>query len=174
MRVGNRIHRGALLTALLLAGCEARDEAPAAESPAPSRAEETTASTPAPGAAPAPETLVDSLAGEWRVAGIDGVALDEPVGIALSGDGDELWWEPRCAGLVRSYRISGPSIAFGPAGDAAALPRGAPPPPVCAIAVPPRITDLTRAIDSAETVGRTPANGIMIEGGGHSVLLFSQ
>jgi len=119
-------------------------------------------------------TSVTTLAGEWCVAGIDGQPLDEPVGIALSGDAGQLWWEPRCAGLVRRYRISGQGIAFGPAGDAVKVAPGGSPPPVCAIALPPRLSDVARALDRARTVGRTAANGILIEGAGHSVLLFSQ
>jgi hypothetical protein len=31
-----------------------------------------------------------------------------------------------------------------------------------------------RALDAAQTVERTPQNGILIAGGGHSLLLFSQ
>lgn len=33
--------------------------------------------------------------------------LDEPVGIAISGDDASVWWEPACAGVARRYRIEG-------------------------------------------------------------------
>ena len=115
---------------------------------------------------------VTSLAGEWRVAGVDGADFNEPYGLALRGSAQELWWEPRCAWIVRSYRIDGGNIAFGP-------PQGAPKPgevtpAVCTIAPPLRIAEVTRALDAATSVARTEANGILISGGGHSVLLFSQ
>ncbi len=115
---------------------------------------------------------VASLAGEWRVAGIDGAEFNEPYGLALSGDAQELWWAPRCARFVRSYRIEGTSVSFHQVLDEPKP--GAVPPPVCTIAPPPRIADVTRALDAATTIGRTPGNGIEISGGGHSVTLFSQ
>jgi hypothetical protein len=150
-----------LFAGLGLAGCQQTATAPAPETAA--------SSVPVPALA-----SVESLAGEWRVAGIDGQSLDERYGIALSGDADELWWEPRCAGMLRRYRITGTAVSFGPAGEAAKLAPGSPPPPVCTIAIPSRLPDVARALDSATSVGRTPANGVQIAGGGHSVLLFSQ
>lgn len=118
------------------------------------------------------------LAGEWRVAGIDGEPLDESYGIALSGDEDELWWEPRCANQQRTYELQGSAISFGPA-PSDDLPRTvngvpAPPPLACTIGLPPRLSDIFRALDAATTAERTPSNGILISGGGHSVTLFSQ
>ena len=115
-----------------------------------------------------------SLKGEWRVAGIDGKPFDEPYGLALSADSEEIWWAPRCAGLIRSYEISGTAVRFGPARALRAAPPGTLAPPVCAIGLPPRIDKVTRAIDSATTIGRTANNGVEISGGGHSLLLFSQ
>lgn len=106
------------------------------------------------------------------MAGIDGAEFNEPYGLALSGSAQELWWEPRCAWIVRSYRIAGAAIDFGPPLNAP--PPGAPTPPVCTIAPPPRIADVMRALDAATSIGRTPQNGVEISGGGHSLLLFSQ
>jgi hypothetical protein len=40
--------------------------------------------------------------------------------------------------------------------------------------LPTGLTEAFRAIDSATEVGRTPENGVLISGGGHSLLLFSQ
>ena len=113
-----------------------------------------------------------TLKGEWRVAGIDGADFNEPYGLALSGSDRELWWEPRCAAIARSYRIDGAGIAFGPA--LGAPPPGGPTQAVCTIAPPPRIAEVLRAIDAATSVTRTANNGIEISGGGHSLLLFSQ
>lgn len=124
--------------------------------------------------APAIEA-VDSLAGEWRVAGIDGIPLDEPYGIALSASGHEIWWRPRCAGVVRGYAIDGLRFAAGPARSAASPPvQGVPAPVVCAIGPPPRLTDVSRALDAATRIERTPQNGVLLSGGEHSLLLFSQ
>ena len=115
---------------------------------------------------------VSSLAGAWRVAGIDGAPLDEPVGLALTGDAQQLWWEPRCAGAARAYRIDGSRISFtSPLGP---RPAGAPTPPVCAIGLPPRLGDVLRALDDARSIARTPSNGILIAGPRHSVTLYSQ
>lgn len=123
---------------------------------------------------PAGLAAVTTLAGEWKVAAIDGEDFNEPHGIALSADDREIWWAPRCAGLVRSYAIRGAQLRIGPALGAHRPRPGEPPPPVCAIGLPPRINEVSRAIDSATTVRRTPANGIELSGGGHSLLLFSQ
>ena len=116
------------------------------------------------------------LAGEWRVAGIDGQDFNEPYGLALSADGKEIWWEPRCAGVGRGYTMDGNAIRFGWAASRGAEPKPGPEhaPPVCAIGLPERLADVVRALDSAERIARTPSNGIAISGGGHSLLLFSQ
>jgi hypothetical protein len=162
------------LPCILLAACAPQDSgsAPAGVNPTETvPAAPTLASSPAPASTLAP---VESLAGEWRVAGIDGAELNEPSGLALSGSVDELWWRPRCAGMARSYRIDGLAIRFGPPAGTPPPSSDTPPPPVCAIGLPPRLADVMRALDAANTVGRTPGNGIEISGGGHSVLLFSQ
>lgn len=116
--------------------------------------------------APEPSAQVGSLAGAWRVAGIDGRSFDEPVGLSLTGDNAQLWWEPRCAGMARAYRIEGQRITF-----ASTQPPGT---PVCDIGLPPRLEEVIRALDTAVSVSRTPNNGVLISGPAHSVLLFSQ
>ncbi len=125
-------------------------------------------------ASPAPLAAVVTLEGEWRVAGIDGEALDEPYGIALSANEREIWWEPRCAHQVRAYRIDGQRFASEPAPGYGPLAPGEPPRPVCAIGLPPRLDDVMRALSQADTIGRTEENGVMISGPEHGVLLFSQ
>jgi hypothetical protein len=129
---------------------------------------------PAQPAAPSPgdPTRVASLAGDWRVAGIDGESFDEPVGLAMTGDDQQLWWEPRCAGVARTYRIDGDRIRFG--STEPPRPAGAPTPPVCAIGLPPRLDDVARALDNAVSVSRTSNNGVLISGPDHSLVLFSQ
>lgn len=137
-------------------------------------ANETIAPPPTETAAVVEPAPVQTLEGEWRVAGIDGQALDQPVGLALSGSAEEIWWDPRCAGYVRSYRIEGGKFTTGP--HLGFVPRkpGEPTPPVCTIAPAPRIHEVFQALTSATTIARTPQNGIEISGGGHSLLLFSQ
>jgi hypothetical protein len=163
-----------------LAGCGEPADPPAerSTSPAESRAAEPARADPAD-ASPSSDPLtaqtpapVSSLAGAWRVAGIDGVGLDEPVGLALTADEQQLWWEPRCAGAARAYRIDGSRISF--TSTQGPRPAGAPTPPVCAIGLPPRLGDIMRALDDATSVTRTESNGVLIAGPRHSVTLYSQ
>ncbi len=148
-----------ILTALLLLTACSADLAP----PQPSRPSQPVDAAPAV-----------TLAGEWRIAGIDGKPFDEPHGLTLSADAEEVWWAPRCAGLIRTYRINGIRIRIGlPQGLRPGAP-GEPATAVCAIGLPPRLDEVTRALDSATTIRRTPNNGIEISGGGRSLLLFSQ
>ena len=150
-----------IAAAALLAAC---DRAPAPDAPS---------SRPLPPVATA--TLAPlSLAGEWRVAGIDGQPFDEAYGLALSANARKIWWEPVCARFVRGYRIEGSRIVLGPDPDVAPRKPGAPTLPVCAIGPPERLAEVMRALDSAATIRRTPSNGIELAGGGHSLLLFSQ
>lgn len=126
---------------------------------------------PPPPLAPAPATL----AGHWRVAGIDGELFDEPYGLALVASEDRIWWEPTCAGGNFSYTIVGNSFAANAYSDPAMRPApGDPSPPVCAIAIPPRLSEVFRAIQSADRIEITPENGVLISGGGHSLVMFSQ
>jgi hypothetical protein len=117
---------------------------------------------------------VTTLAGEWRVAGIDGKEIDGSVGIALRADEREIWWEPRCAGYVRSYRIEGSNFTTGPYIGFKPHRPGDPPPIVCLIAPPPQMSAIFDVLTSATSISRTPNNGIEISGVGHSLLLFSQ
>jgi hypothetical protein len=117
---------------------------------------------------------VATLAGEWRVAGIDGKAVDQPVALALRGSEEELWWEPRCAGMVRSNRKTGTRFSAGPRLGMPPRKPGDPTPPVCAIGLPRSLDKAMAAIDAADTIRRTPSNGIELSGGGHSLVLFSQ
>lgn len=117
------------------------------------------------------QASIESLAGE-RVAGIDGQSFDEPVGLSLTGDTQQLWWEPRCAGMARSYRIEGQRIRFEPNGPP--RPVGSPTAPVCSIGLPSRLDEVFRALDDATSISRSASNGVLISGPKHGVLLFSQ
>ena len=156
-----------LLTSLALAACQrtapvtADDAAPASSAP----------TAPPEKADPQPAGVA-TLEGHWRVAGIDGTSLDEPVTIALTASERQIWWEPRCAGMARNYRIEGATIRF----TSALPPRapGEPTPPVCAIGLPPRLGDVFRALDEATGIARLPSNGIRIAGQKHDVTIFAQ
>lgn len=118
---------------------------------------------------PATPAAPTTLAGEWRVSGIDGEDFDEPYGIALSADEHEIWWSPRCAGAHLVYRISGARfevIASDTRPDPAAL--------VCKIAPPPRLAEVMDALRGADRIERTPHNGVRLSGHGRSLTLFAQ
>ncbi len=159
--------------ALTLAACGS--EAPEPRETAGQQAADPDAAAPEPAAPAANGRAVETLAGEWRVAGIDGESLDADYGIALSADEEKIWWEPRCAGIVRLYRIEGSAITLDPPAPPPAqqgLPR--PPPALCTIGLPPGVERMMQALDAADTIVRTPQNGIELSGGGRSVTLFSQ
>lgn len=115
---------------------------------------------------------VIKLNGEWRVAAIDGRLVEDPEAFSLTGNENQLWWQPPCAGIARTYRMDGQSIRFG----STTRPRraGEPSGDVCDIGLPPRIDEVFRALDDAENVARLPSNGVLISGPNHSLLLFSE
>jgi hypothetical protein len=114
------------------------------------------------------------LIGEYRVAGIDGAELKTDFDIALSIDGPMLSYEPTCAGFVWTIAEYAGAFTFAraPGFGPTRQPDGSI--MVCAVAVPPEMQRLGTAIDAARRAWRTPANGILLEGGGRSVLLFGQ
>lgn len=124
--------------------------------------------------------LEGDLSGEWRVAGLDGEALDLPHGIALSADESAIWWERRCALANISYRIVEDRfvVVDHPAPPPAPPdPPGKPPepaPPDCAVKPPPGVAEIASAIREAKKIERTLQNGIRLTGGGRSVTLFRQ
>jgi hypothetical protein len=154
-----------LLATLLLTGCgPAGSEAtPAAEQEAsPTPAGATQAKSPAfnPAATPAAE----SLAGEYRVAGIDGVELDAPIGIAVSIGPRSIELAP-CAGFAWTYTHANGVL------ETERIPVS-PDEPICRI--PEETARAGVAMAAASRVRRTSANGLEFSGGGRSVLLFSQ
>ena len=124
---------------------------------------------PSPVAAQVPAEPIDQVAtldGHWRVAGMDGAEVQGQYAIALTGDERAIWWEPRCAGQSVDYTIDGTSFS-------ATDPNG-PDQIVCDIGFPEELDQLWSAMLAADTIERTPENGISISGNGRSVLLFSQ
>ena len=148
---------------LLLPCCLLASACGDAPQPSNTGAPETPATvTAAPTAAPL--NLAD-LAGEYRVAAIDGEAVDEPFGIALSISLSGLSFDVECGtlgwaldqedGVLFTNRLPGERRS-------------------CDTPIHPRLLQLAAAIDAADRAERTPANGIELSGDGRSVLLFSQ
>lgn len=115
----------------------------------------------------APSTPVGSLVGEYRVAGIDGEALDLPFALTLSIDDRSIVNDGVCGGDAWDYRLEGTDLA---------LTRIRSPDPAClaTVRVHPAALRLPAAIDAVTRAERTPSNGIELSGGGHSVTLYSQ
>lgn len=118
-----------------------------------------------------------SLAGEYRVAGIDGTEVGGNIGIALSITDKTIWFEPRCAGFNWTYTYFDGVLAT----DRPQKPRPAGAPLVagpgtatCRIAVHPEQQRLATALDAVTSACRTPSNGIELTGGNHSVTRYSQ
>jgi hypothetical protein len=139
-----------LVAALLLTACGSSGDEPAAGA-----AQEASA-------IPAP--VVENIAGEYRVAGIDGAELDAPIGIAVSIGADTIGLEP-CAGFAWSYRFTGGAL------ETKRLPASA---DVASCEPAPEVVRAGAALAEATRVRRTSANGLEFSGGGRSILLFSQ
>ncbi len=127
---------------------------------------------------PATDPLPKTLAGQWRVEMIDGLATAEMRETTVfSADDKEIWWNPRCAGKVMAYSMDGSDFeitqgAFTP-----------PPPPepgqepiyppraICPVGLPTYLVDAIRALESATQVQRAHDNTLSFAGGGHSLAL---
>lgn len=160
-----------LLSFAALAACRP------AQAPAPGPADEPDTSVADPAETEPENTPINAigdLIGEYRVAGIDGEALNADIGIALSIDGPLLSSAPSCAGFVWDIGFDGERLVTQRHRDGPPIEPGAPPPPVCAVAVSPEQRQLAEAIDAADHAARTPENAILLSGGGRSVTLFGQ
>lgn len=151
--------------AFLLAGCS---EAEQAEPPSPVEEPASPAETPAepPARTSAGNIAITEareLVGEYRVAGVDGRALNAPTGVAVSIDTTTISLLP-CAGYVWRYTYAAGKLETEPA-----------PGPSDTLCAPTReVAAVGAALNGANRVARTPSNGLEFSGGGHSVLLFSQ
>ena len=149
-----------LLAVFLLAACGADgEEVPAERERSGSASSAADAFDPTPVVKP-PE----SLAGEYRVAGIDDRELDAPVGVAVSISDTTIELEP-CAGYAWTYIFQARRLATKRI-------------PVSAehsnCRVTPEVHRVGVALAEATAVTRTASNGLDFRGGGRSVLLFSQ
>lgn len=111
---------------------------------------------------PGAEAVLD-LPGEYRVAGVDGAGIDLPHGISATISANTIEVQSDCIRFAFAYTLDGSRIATEPAPVAS-----------CRRALLPDEQAISAAFDVAETVSRTPANGIEFTGGGRSVTLFSQ
>lgn len=105
----------------------------------------------------------EALAGEYRVAGIDGEGVNLPHGITASITGDHIDVQSDCIRFAWSYRFEDRLLVTEPA-----------PVATCRRALLPEERALSEAVEAADIVRRTPANGIELSGSGRSVLLFGQ
>ena len=105
----------------------------------------------------------EALAGEYRVAGIDGTDVNLPHGITASITADRIDVQSDCIRFAWSYRFEDRLLVTEQA-----------PVATCRRALFPEERALSEAVEAADLVRRTPANGIELSGSGRSVTLFSQ
>ena len=108
-----------------------------------------------------------SIVGEWRVAGLDGKALDMPIGLTVSITPQRITYPTVCGGYAWNYSYSQGGLT---------LQQMREPDPSClASATAPReVFEVAGALNEALGVSRTAENGIELSGGERSVTLFSQ
>lgn len=139
-----------LLSVCALAACQPSEEAPQG---ALDSAEPTSSIIASP----------ETLAGEYRVAGIDGADVNLPHGITASITDDRIDVVSDCIRFAWTYRFEEQLLATEEAPVAS-----------CRRALLPEERALREAVEAADVVRRTPANAIEFSGGERSLLLFSQ
>jgi len=105
----------------------------------------------------------DALAGEYRIAGIDGEDVNLPHAITASITGNRIEVQSDCIRFAWSYRFEDRLLITEQAPVAS-----------CRRALLPEERALSEAVEAADIARRTPANGIELSGSGRSVLLFGQ
>ena len=105
----------------------------------------------------------EAFAGEYRVAGIDGEDVNLPHGITASITDNRIEVQSDCIRFAWSYRFEDRLLVTEQAPVAS-----------CRRALLAEERALSEAIEAADIVRRTPANGIELSGGGRSVALFGQ
>ena len=119
---------------------------------------------PAPGSAqPANAVAAAELPGEYRVAGVDGADINLPYGISASIREGRIHVVSDCVNLAWDYTYANGEL------ETTRVPVES-----CARGLTREEEAIAAALESAEQAVRTPANGIELSGGGHSVTLFSQ
>ena len=115
------------------------------------------------------------LSGHYRINALGSARLSHS--IEVSFDEDSVWWDPRCAGKVMSYSMTGESFTIT---EKSYTP---PPPPqegeepsyppraICAIGLPTYLPDAIRALEAATQVKRDHHNRLVFSGGQHTLSL---
>ena len=164
-----------LWLALGLAACS-RGEREEAQAPSPLAEEELPEAPDGLKALPIGARAPIDIEGEWRLAGIDDVALDLPRAITASITEDRIMFRSDCVVIWRFYRLVGTDMSMPPPPDADRdldNPEQYPP-PSC---LRPH-DDAERAIQSAlveaDTAYRLPDQSLVLEGPGGSLTLYTQ
>lgn len=107
------------------------------------------------------------LAGEYRVAGVDGGEVDAPFGLVVSITDDAISFDAPCGGYGWSYTLDKGRLALAATDE---------PDPSCLARarIHHLVFDTASAIAAANRAERTPANGVRLSGGGRSLTLFGQ
>ena len=111
-----------------------------------------------------PITSAEELEGIYRVADIEGIdmaSLDR--GLSVSITPDTIRVLDNCVSTAWTYRFEGERLVT------TSIPG-----PTCRRALLREEAAAIRAFSGADRVSRTPANGVLFEGSGGSVTLFSQ
>lgn len=103
------------------------------------------------------------LEGEYRLAGLNGLDPNLPYGVAVSISASQIAVPDSCVLTPWNYRFEGERLITQAVEG-----------PTCRRAVMPHEQAMKDAFTGAEKVSRTPANGILFEGSGGSITLFSQ
>lgn len=135
------------------------------EEPAPPRGVAAPMPTPAPAppGSAGPEAQQSLPVGEYRVAGADGADIDLGHGISLSVTEDTIALASQCVTPRWTYRYVDGRLRTERIVE-----------PICERGRHPAESAAMAVFDDPQEVLRTPANGLFVEGGGHSVTLFSQ
>lgn len=147
------------LLLVLLSGCEAKPEVTAAEPPSGAQSSPITSARPPNPAVAATERLTP---GEYRVAGADGADINLAHAITLTITPDEIRLASQCFTPRWTWRYAGEVL------ETARIPEA-----MCERTRYPAELAAEAVFAQPENIERTPANGIEISGGGHSLLLFS-
>lgn len=166
-----RIRDAFALSLLALGACAPATEEPVGESTAAQRSPSaTTAATATPSPSePLPQTppvnalAAGELPGEYRIAGVDGGDINLPHAITASIRQGRIRVVAGCVNALWEYTYAAGRLAT-----------KREPVVTCQRGLYPEEEAVFAAIDAAERATRTPANGIELSGGGHSVTLFSQ
>ncbi len=152
-----------MAAALALGACQPVAEPESAETEAPASANTEAPASADTEATPSAISSSAELAGEYRLAGINGEDFNEPIGVAVSITSDRIDFVGSCVFTHWTYRFEGEQIVT-------QMEEG----PTCRRALAPWETTARDALSAAQSVSRTPSNGILIDGPGGSLTLFSQ